>query len=1113
MAKIGIVEIKRTDKIKTMDNIYKKILLVSIGIILIITCFYKFGLTDFFNFKKTQLIKVEAQNASDIEEQASWSESNPVLIDDHQPHTPGSYQKNYNDKKSGGYSIELNGRDKRDVYTISTNLPPNLPIGQKYRLSFWLKIKDRKCYDIKEMKNNGYTYPSYLNIAVTNNFWCGKYDVSIKQPDQGPPRDILIQRQIQDAEYVFTKDRDWFYNETTFQSTVDNSQLFFMLTTYAFLGNILIDNIQIEEIDSFVKDEDLKIPSTYSDMKIVSQNNSETATTGAKFQYDGQNISGYHSSDINLKLANIQFPAQALTNLHITETGQGYTIYENDNVLLSVGADSTIIIKLKNNLDLNVTGIKPNYSFFKQGLIYIRDTEPNSSNQGNGFQFFPLAGSADYRRYVTDGLPASYDPIVTQQGDFSTPNWNVTYNSKAGDAFVFSVFPPKNFDINKYCKNRSSTLHAPIDRYSVDDVQYYVDSFKDYYNVAIIWPDYYATVNNFQFEGFNPNIFPDIYGTRASKFYDEQGLFTIRDLSKFKDYVNTLHSKGLKVLLYMSPRYFYTQNQDILIQNLKNNLEATGADGVYLDGIYDVDPITNLKFNRHLRHVLKDIFVVQHVSWNHWFLADWENNAKFRLPFLDAYADMLWLGEGVPYSDPDVWQNAYGGKDLSNSISVLLGQNRPPLTIYDQIIEQVKNFGQIHPGFYDQPFKRFWKEATNLFDFQNYLTELDKVCLPVTCGNGVKDLGENVFTCLQDTTRQSQPSINLDENKNLVIDTETPVANWLINNNPLFKLHFDFNQSPAKDISGLNLNPGTYNGNVYKAPESREADNKKTYYFDGTSSLYGYHGYSESDKRDVNIDLNKGFSILANIKKENDTKQVIYSQGKDNNYFMYFGTQNGKPFVSIKDLSQDPNLKQCISTQTIDNNWHQVGLTYDKGSGMVNFYIDGNKADDCHIGTFTNFNDDKYYIGKFGSLYYFKGYIDDLAVTDKTFTEAQMQSFLQTNYKKLVNIPLSDMSMTKVLLKNDNNYYYADVNPLYKKADKKFAAANGVLTYSIIYTNIAGKDINNLILSDQIPAKTEYVGDSATYGGTFRDGEITWNILSLPSDQTFTAQFKVNILP
>ena len=75
--------------------------------------------------------------------------------------------------------------------------------------------------------------------------------------------------------------------------------------------------------------------------------------------------------------------------------------------------------------------------------------------------------------------------------------------------------------------------------------------------------------------------------------------------------------------------------------------------------------------------------------------------------------------------------------------------------------------------------------------------------------------------------------------------------------------------------------------------------------------------------------------------------------------------------------------------------------------------------------------------------------------------------------------------------------------------DGKQVNVNDSLTYAITYTNTTGEDAV-VVITDEIPEYTEYVDGSASNGGTYTDGVITWT-LDVKKNETVTVTFQVKV--
>ncbi|OGD56168.1 hypothetical protein A2V71_04410 [Candidatus Berkelbacteria bacterium RBG_13_40_8] len=1139
----------------------------------------------------------------------------------------------YNDKVAGDFSFRLAG-DKQQIGNLQTKQIPVLP-SQKYRLTFWLKVNNRQCYvsnTVKDYDTYALGYdpniypPSFLikeNAASSDKVYCGQYNVFINEknadgenvypitsaettPSQEKYYDAeiikltAIQGQTTDAPYIYHRDISWFKEEVTFTSNSQTQNMVFAINLFGFMGDFLIDDIQLEQINSFVQDEDLKIPSNDKDMNLVFQDNLETITTSAKFNYDGQNISGFHNSDLNLQLANIGFPAEALADLSITETGEGYAIYENQNLVLSVGADSSMIIKLKQPLNIDVTGVDPTYSFFKNGLIFVRDTNKNTSDPpslkyGNGFSFMPILGSQDYRQpYIKASNPPSvgsqiiddwyWDPKITTD-DKLDPGYSINYNAQAGDAFLFTIFPPKEFNVQDFCKTRSNAIFYDVSSINDSINHYTANQYSDQYNTVILWNQSYAWTDNFQFEGFDENALPEnvkmILGKGAPS--DEAGPFLIKeDDANFKNFIQRMHNVGSKVLVYMSPAFFYTSkigdptaditdpNQiDSLLSNLKYNLDKYEIDGVYFDGLYRKSPMKNLELMRKTRKLLGDKVFIQHESLNGWFYGNWRNpytflQSGFRLPVLDAYADLIWVGESEQADSEDVFLNKFAGKNLSNSSTVLLMENRFPLNLFSnpsypdisytfdpgeidgdnilsQIVKQIDNLGDIYTAFSGDPYistARGKKWSTNqdtrnyynsptygnfainntnpIIDNLDYEDRLNSLCGPYINNDNVCDVSENILDNPADCIQLDSQSTLKKEGDQYQASSQKPLANWIISKRegdditqtPLFKLHYRADSDILRDVSGYKLDPN-YRG-FENLPQPVIEDGEKAVRYDRSknSRIYTYYGNENKKVLDLN---NKSISVFTRLKKivkggEEDIYQRIFSY--DPNFHFIFFYNRLRVYL--------PGVDKSFENDVIINDglWHNIGFVYDQDAHTLAFYIDGVQTSIHDVPVdYLEFDPNHNYfnLGSSGrdSLDTFDGFLSEFYIADSALTELQVIE-MQESAQKTLSISDPDVIGALPIFSDDSNSYFRPDSTV-KTVDRSSASTNDILTYDVEYTNFTGKPITNVTITDNIPSGTEYVPDSASSGGQYSNGTIQWHIDNLDYLETFKVQFQVKV--
>jgi uncharacterized repeat protein (TIGR01451 family) len=95
----------------------------------------------------------------------------------------------------------------------------------------------------------------------------------------------------------------------------------------------------------------------------------------------------------------------------------------------------------------------------------------------------------------------------------------------------------------------------------------------------------------------------------------------------------------------------------------------------------------------------------------------------------------------------------------------------------------------------------------------------------------------------------------------------------------------------------------------------------------------------------------------------------------------------------------------------------------------------------------------------------------------------------------------SNAVTTSVPVKNVYDYAHGD-------ADGDAVEVGDILTYEVSFT--LTEDATSVVVTDDVPAGTSYIADSASDGGTVRGGTITWDLGALEAG-TYTVSFQAKI--
>lgn len=1032
--------------------------------------------------------------------------------------------KDTTNKKFGKFSLRFDGKEDRDqdgvadarntqnIYMKKLIVKPNT----KYKLSAWVRVQDRACYNYL---GAAYAYPEKWTddnaIESTKGIWSGEYHImvgkakalvggvaqSIENDADKEPKDMrsgnsffdLLPPQLHYELYVSNSNRDWYKEEKYLQTSPDGNELILSIKLIGFDGTLWVDGLTLEEVTSCIEDKYLTIPikNEFQGMNItpVEINNTpvSVATNAASFIFNfedgGKTITLY--KDQTEKIATIDFSQDNfLKDLKIGQRNgknydgrqEGIVLLENDNVSFSLGADSTLLVKLSERLtspiDVTVTGYKePKYHNFEAGIIFVTDYE-------KGILFSPIypeltianmpyiynKATKDYS-YPEDMLDKAHikNWEIDKTYDFKFQDgWKVTYHFQAGEGFIASIFPPKDFSNEKYFKERVAQAGININTQK-GDYAYHIQKFHERFNIALLWMQAYATSNNTQLsEGDvllnNVPVYYAIYKDKSGKLVtpstsgaienpvspseyplydkdfkaikpfspiDSEGPFNIKDGSSLKEFVQEAHNQGVKVVVYMSPYVFYTSNPDGLLNNLRENIEkfknyGASLDGVYYDGLYP-SPLKTLELVRRTRNLLGTSGIyVQHSSWVTSLLP---RSSRFRVPFFDAYADKLWVGEGVRRGDDDTWRLNYCGYNVSNTPSTLLAEARPNpdpnaeevnFTAEDMITKQLQWNGEffVKAFGYKSTLRDRYTGATTEFLTNRYWDAIDSNALSKIIDgkpysvDGKLDIWETIYNRIEDAAPESDSSTLKTADQPYICTTDYSVAQWLVDNQPFYRLHFTFDDRIATDDSENRKNPDKSTGINYAAPVNDNDGGKRFSRFDGSARLF-----AETDE--TLYFTNNNFSSFAQVKITDSTEEQTIFSLKSNKYLLY-GINNSEWFVALRSL--DLAHTYAYLTYAYENcpeyngQWHTVGVVYNRDNKIktLKLYVDGEERASVNISlstyTFKPLKDfGEYCVGALtrSGDQPFVGYIDDLFATDRALTIEQIRQYRDSQHKTL----------------------------------------------------------------------------------------------------------------
>lgn len=382
----------------------------------------------------------------------------------------------------------------------------------------------------------------------------------------------------------------------------------------------------------------------------------KVGTTGAMFAATPASnvISVRHDIASEDYRANVYFPSGILNGLKVKSgTSSDICILGNQNVTIGIQRDSLMVIVPHVNMDVRVRGrIGGKWNRFFEGHLV-------SADEKGGFCVVPdiQPGTGQLCAYTVPNHDNDAPPdFATVYNDTTflrseTPNWEVIYHLKTTQRLGVGTFPPRKFDWP-----RSFEANYGLVQMSTTGTGTAVN-FDSRYDIAICW-------ETFMKGGWSAG------GQSTGQF---GGQYQTYDAS-LKNHIAVLKGKNLPVLLYLSPRFYSTNDMDAFIDEVERLRDEYDLDGVYYDGL-PANWVASYHVMRETRRLFPEGLIVLHSSMSPpTYMPD------MFCPFIDTYADITLRGETVAASgDPNLnegidWPFAkYGAAqfNLANCVGII----------------------------------------------------------------------------------------------------------------------------------------------------------------------------------------------------------------------------------------------------------------------------------------------------------------------------------------------------------------------------------------------------------------------------------------------------------
>ncbi|OIO26747.1 hypothetical protein AUJ14_01245 [Candidatus Micrarchaeota archaeon CG1_02_55_22] len=873
-----------------------------------------------------------------------------------------------------------------------------------YLIRVNFSIADRKCVN--------YLGTGYYKLPNPNGIGCGELSLSVNESGSPPalrPRPPPAVDNITNPAYpmilfnngfigdspIYASDRDWFEEYRYFKTSNETYYLWFDLATRGFDGKFYLSNLSLSEVQTVAPDFAIEVPITtgYADMKIVSFTTAplSVATGVSRFDFVNNQIRMTRETEAG----RLAFPDGFLSGLSRTDSGlQGLVVLENANAKLVVGADSSLIVRLKQPAHVTLSGPPAAYSWFESGVVFQTDwskgilftqIKPDNLVLQLPRTYDPAWDEFTYDKPISDLFMQSHGALNWNvEKNFSSNgiprDWRVGYDFAPGDAFLASVFPSKDYNETAFCKQRTATAANEQVR-DYDLSPYYFARFGQTHSILNLWISAYdhsvnnqplpfvvrnnsasgapyiaqssCTLNttsplaNVSCTEFYQSRYTQYVPTGQSAYSSQGGPYSVDSarLDGLKRSLQAAHSQGVKVIAYTTPGYYYNSDPSAFVFDLKQFSDATGIDGFYFDG-YPPGVLRSLELARRFRNVLPNAYLSMHSSQNVAVLPRTDN---LRNPLLDAYADDLLVGESTKFGDDTSWRLVFCQRGISNTVttasiemrvinySVSWADNLPTLLdLTEQGGKSLACGGQI----------RFWPFSTKIIrlsdpsypgqtlasDWRPYFSAYSDKCLPVTCGDSVCDSYESIYNCPADCAPQLPQSTDV---------RGLDVGQWLSPAGPLYAMHFSFDGDLVRDDSGNKLQTDERLGSLIPAPEPVVLDDRRAYWFNSTQSVFGpffenldFTGRAASVFTTVKfafINLSDGATLYRFINGSATLSAMTLKKNSTGVYARAFANSStGRP-VYLESLA-------------LADGWHSLGTVFDPVTGAITLYADGSPA-------------------------------------------------------------------------------------------------------------------------------------------------------------------------
>jgi hypothetical protein len=231
------------------------------------------------------------------------------------------------------------------------------------------------------------------------------------------------------------------------------------------------------------------------------------------------------------------------------------------------------------------------------------------------------SGRVERSRVLTPNLDFVGKRNTTTFLSQAAPGWRMSWKVSPGERLGISTFPPRPFDWKKSFETQT-TLTFP----DASPSEY--PKLKAFTDVLVLW--------NFTVRGYGMTFGPRVQPN---------------DEAMMREHIRAIHAAGMRATTYFSPYFYYSRDPQEFVDEAARLKKNYGIDGLYMDGLPDLEWLVAYEQMRMLRELFPDGELMLHTTGQVYNGGPPLALPDIFLPFVDTYATVTLRGEYIANKD------------------------------------------------------------------------------------------------------------------------------------------------------------------------------------------------------------------------------------------------------------------------------------------------------------------------------------------------------------------------------------------------------------------------------------------------------------------------------